>query len=277
MLKLLLFLAALGPMQAYSLELPYWYLELAPWYPRPLEIKPNADYLYRTSKSIASKDRSLYRPLRAHFYNLSALIPVFNLSAQMNFVFAHSSQRAFGLDNFSLTGRYQLMDDSSLTNQLSAVAGATFTFASKAALNDRNSFHHGRFETLWHLSVGKEWPCDQFWRYRSWGNVLLGISDGGSPWWQTLLAFEYNRPEVDSWSFFVSASLGLGGKTLKSRHSFHGYGPIAHRAVHVAVRYSYYFVSGLQLKCEYWQNVYAYNFPRHTNAYCISFSYPFGL
>lgn len=275
--RCLLWLVGLMPLQINSLELPYWYVELAPWYPRQLEIKPTADYLYRASNSVARKSHSLADHLQGHFYNFSALIPIFQLSGQMGLVFAHSSERAFGIDNFSLTARYALMDDSSLADAISLVAGATFVFASKAALNDPNSFHHGRFETLWHVSFGKEWPCQQFWRYRTWGNLLLGVSDVGAPWWQSLWALEYNRPEIDSWSFLVSGMSGCGGKTLQLGTSFHGYGRIAHRSLDLAVRYSYYFISGAQIKFEYWQNVYAYNFPRYTKAYCLSFSYPFGL
>lgn len=252
--------------------------ELSPWYSRDFEIKPTATYTYRNSSSIASKSHAFYKPLYGHFYKFAVQVPIFNWSGGCGLLFANGRDRAFGIDNSFLSGCYRFMDDTAGFDPISLVVGGTLVFASKAALQDRSSFHHGRLEALFHVSAGKEWSDEQFWLHRLWASALLGLSDVGSPWWQVQLAWEQNREGIDRFSLYLSGLYGCGGATLKPHAShFHGYGPIAHRSVDVGARYTCYFDAGAEASFEYRHAIYAFNFPRNTNCYSCRFSYPFGL
>jgi hypothetical protein len=262
-----------GSLAAQDLALP----ELAPWYTQEFEIRPTAAYFFRSSRNISADNHSFHRNLNGHFFKLSALTPVFQWCGEVDMLLADTSMRAFGIDCFSLSMRYGFADDVSDSSSVSIVGGGTLRFASKAALNDLNSFHHGRFEALGHIACGKEWSQEQYWTYRIWGMALLGLSDVGSPWSLAQVGLERNWCDVYQLKAFLGYLCGFGGQSLHKHGSFHGYGPINHRSLDAAIRYNRAFECGLNVCLEYRRTIYSYNYPKDINTIGIAAIYPFGL
>jgi len=261
-------------------------LELAPWFAKPFEVVPSATYRFCSSSSIAGQNGAFYKPLHGNFYGLDALLPICkwcensdcNWCAQAELLMADTTYRAFGIDNLSATLRYQLLDDNALVDSVALVPGATLSVASKAALQDFSSFHHGRLELLLHLAVGRQWSdYAPFWSSRCWGAGGLGISDVGSPWLQGVFCLEKNFLDIHRWSLYMTGLLGCGGQSLHAHRKFHGYGPIHHKSLDLTLCYTQFLDASAFFRLQYAFRLYAYNFPRNLHSFSLAFSYPFGL
>lgn len=252
-------------------------VNLEPWYPRTYEINPFVTGITQLSTCVQSPHGNFERGLHANYLNCGVYAAAYEFGAELDLSLAESSIRSFGFDSFSCTGRYQLWDDVALVDPVSVIASISLKAATQTALNDIASFHHGKFETMMHVSVGKEFPCAQFWLSRFWGAVGLGIADVGSPWWHFYLCAEKNAFDKHKWKIFIDSLIGCGGESLSHCKKFHGYGPIAHRSVDLGVEYSYSFDFGLNASLGYFYRIYAQNFPKNTNSIAVTLLYPFGL
>jgi len=251
-------------------------VELAPWYPRVFEVQPELGVRSQFSRKIASDHRNCHHSLHATFVNGSIAIPYYQWYGQVELEFADSSHRTFGVDHATMALCYQVLDDVSGVFPVSLVLSGSLSTATRAALNDLSSFHHGKFEGIVHIAVGKEFSSDQFWCSRFWGAVGLGVADVGSPWFHTKLCAEKNFCNQQRWSVFADGLFGIGDRTLSYQH-FHGYGPIAHRSVDLWMTYRREFDCGLRATIGGSYRVYAHNFPKQAISGLISFLYPFGL
>lgn len=254
-----------------------WSIELAPWYSRMFEIHPFITGLTQYSSSVQSSHGDFDRNLHANFLNGGVHVAAYNWAGEIDLSLAESSKRNFGFDSITFTGRYQIWDDVALIDPVSVVATLSFSSASRTAVNDIASFHHGKFKTIAHISVGKEFPCQQFWLSRFWSAVGAGFADVGSPWWHFYLCAEKNIFDRHRWMIFMESLVGCGSKSLSRKKSFHGYGPIAHRSVDFGINYRFSLECGLKVSLEYSYRVYAQNFPKNTNSAALSLLYPFGL
>jgi len=274
---LVIVVAISGAVDAEDLALP----DLAPWYSKQLEIKPTAAYFFRSSKMISSGAKCFRRSLDGHFCKVSTSVPVFRWCGEIDLLACDTSMRAFGIDTFALSVRYNLLDDTPLEAPVSIVVGSTLRFASKAALNDLNSFHHGRLESLLHIACGKEWSHEEFWTFRASTLGLIGISDVGSPWCLACATLDKNWYDSSQISASLSYMHGFGGERLaegnKFMKGFHGYGPVKHRSVDASIRYMHTSVEGLSFSAQYTYTLYSYNMPKNVNYFGVAVIYPFGL
>lgn len=266
----LLFCSLLMPSQVFMDD------DLAPWFTRQFEIRSSATYSFRSCTSIASKNASFREKLQGSFFDFKASIPIIDWSLGTKLLFANTTKRKFGIDHFRSDVRYQIMDDTAGFNAFSLVVGSSIAFASKAALNDPISFHHGRLENEYSLSIGKELESGQFWSSRLWGAFILGIADVGSPWAKSVLAFEKNDSDSKKIGIYLLGLTGFGKNRFSKKH-FHGYGPINHKSLDLSVRYTHALESNGELYFEYTRRLYAYNFPKNFNSFSFSFIYPFGI
>lgn len=250
-------------------------MDLAPWYPRLFEFQPSIEVFSQHSRSIASDHGTFLKPLHANFVNCSVAFPYYNWCGELELLSAVSKPRHF--DNTSVTARYQLSNDVSGESFLSSVAALSVTSATRNALHDLSSFHHGRFEAIVHLSLGKEMDDNQFWSSRFWGTLGVGAADVGSPWIHFKLCAEKNYSDRSILSIFLESLYGFGGNALSKHKKFHGYGPIRHRSIDFCAFYSYILDGGqkLSLGCRY--RVYARNFPDHAASISLTFLSPFAL
>lgn len=262
---------------ALTLPAASWAADLSPWYTKAFEIHPEVTATMDHSGGISGCKSSRHKNVHAGFLLASAKASAFDWSGEMEVLLAGGSFRSFGLDSAALTARYQLTDDVSGQSPFSSVASLSVCSATRNAVNDLCSFHHGKLEAAFHLSIGKEFSCGQFWLLRSWGALGLGVADVGSPWAHLRLCTETNNPDQSRWNLFLDGLYGFGTKDLASRHSFHGYGPIAHRSLDLGASYSYTFENNLETTISYSYRLYARNFPKNTNRLSLTLSYPFGL
>jgi hypothetical protein len=252
-------------------------LDLSPWYPPEFEIQGRATYLYQHFTRVASSHHSFKYVSNDQFGFLDAGVAYYDWFLEAQLTVADTRHRSFGVDNFSLMGRYKLADDVSAEDPFSIVVSAIITTATTQALRDIGSFHHGKFEGLCTLSIGKEFPCGAEWLWHLWAVGGIGIADVGSPWYTTALNIERNFLNGSRWGGFIDGLFGTGGDDLKSRHHFRGYGPLQHRSIDLGIFYTRLFDSGSKLTLNYSRRVYARNFPEQTDRILISFLYPFSL
>ncbi len=251
--------------------------ELSPWYPRIFEIQPLVEYHSLHSKTVASSHGDFRRRLNANFLHGSISAAYYEWYGEAEVLLADDTQRSFGYDSATATVRYQLSDDVPGDSFFSSVIGFSLRSAGRQALNDLSSFHHGKIESLIHLSVGKEFSYGQDWSSRFWGALGLGCADVGSPWIFFRLSGERKYCVNHQLGLFVDGLFGLGGNSLSKHKHFHGYGPIDHHSIDISAAYSYLFEYGSKASLGGSYRVYARNFPKKAYCISISFLYPFGL
>ena len=250
--------------------------ELAPWYPRNLELQPKVSYAFQTYRDINTHHGNKKRPSDSSFVNLSLSGALSIYAAEIEVNFAETAHRTFTFSDVRLTGRYQFLDDV-IGDPVSLVAGVTVIQDLRLARQDLSCFYHGGIEGEFTLAVGKECVCEQFWTSRLWGVAGIGIADIGSPWLRFDAQWDNNWYDLHELSFFIDTLWGLGGRGLSINHPFRGYGPIHHQSIDLGVKYSRTFCSGAIGTIGYAFRPYALNFPRFVSTFYVSLLYPFGL
>lgn len=250
--------------------------ELQPWFGRDYEVEARATYLFQSYRKVATPHRHFNRDANDSFLTLSASLPWKDLNGELETTFAYTRHQHPAWDNLRLTGRYRLMNDVNAEDPVALTAGITATIAAKHSVQDISSFHHGRVEGEFHVAVGKEFPCEEFWMTRAWAVVGVGVAEKGSPWIRANAVWERNWWDQQQVRFFMNTLWGLGKRNLCREKSFHGYGPIRHQSVEIGARYSYA-VCGAILSLEFAHRVYARNFPAHANLIMAQVFYPFSV
>ncbi|MFQ5729509.1 MAG: hypothetical protein ACE5GN_04020 [Waddliaceae bacterium] len=268
------FLVLLGVLFISQANLPG--TEWMPWTEKDLELYPKVDYLYQHYNTIHSSSGSKHRTADDHFFSLGLSGSYTSWSAELETVFADTRHRSFGFDNFKLTGRYQWYNDI-VGDPVSVTTGITLIKASKVALKDLSSFHHGRNEAEAYVSIGKENSCLDCWISRGWAVLGIGVADHGSPWLRSRLAWEKNFQRTTHLRLFLNALYGLGGNSLALTKAFGGYGSISHRSIDIGSCLSKVTDCWGAFRLQYSYRVYARNFPKCTSLLQISYLYPFGL
>lgn len=249
--------------------------DLSPWYPRMAEIQTEFDYSYQTFKRVASDHHNYKYNGNSHFFTLSAGTSIFDWAGELELQLADTTSDDLHFDNVGLTGRVLFLSDT-VGDPITLVAGATCSIVSKEALHDVSSFHHGRFEAVGHVAIGKEIVCHNTWSSHWWGVGFVGLADTGSPWLGANFSWENNWWDVDRLTFFVSGLYGFGGQNMRNPHHFEGYGPIHHRSVDVGFDYRHAWSCGQSLTLGYAYRAYAKNFPKNASTVTLTFIYPLG-
>lgn len=251
--------------------------ELSPWYPPIFQVQPSITFLTQHSTSIASSHGDFHRCLDANFLHGSLSGAYYDWYGELEVLLAQDTHRNFGFDSATGTIRYLLSDDVPGESFFSSVVGISIRSATRPALEDLSSFHHGKFEGMLHLSLGKEFSSDQNWNTRFSGILGLGVSDVGSPWIYGRLGAEKYYCLNQQMGIFLDGLYGFGGNALSRKENFHGYGPIKHRSIDLCAEYSYLFEYGAKATLGASYRLYAYNFPKQAYSISVSFLYPFGL
>lgn len=249
--------------------------DLIPWTRVDLELYPKAEYQFEHYDRVDSSSHSEHHHDNANFVTLGIGTSYSVWSGEIETTVANTRRTSFFLDNVSVTGRYQLLDDI-LGDPVSLIAGITLTRATDVALHDISCFHHGQNELEAHIAIGKERPCRATWTSRGWGAFVYGIGDHGSPWMRAICAWEKNFGETLHARVFVKGCYGFGGNSLNPHH-FRGYGPIRHRSVDLGARLLKISDCYGQFELEYAYRVYAVNFPKSASFLTLAYLYPFGL
>lgn len=251
--------------------------ELAPWYPPIYQVQPCITLLTQHSRSVASSHGDFEQPLHANFLHGSLSGAYYDWYGELEVLLAQEPQRHCGFDSAAGTIRYLLSDDVPGDSFFSSVVALSIKSASRRALYDLSSFHHGLLEGVLHLALGKEFSTGQYWSSRFSAVIGLGTADVGSPWIYSRLGAEMQQSVNQQLGLFLEGLFGLGGEALSRRRDFHGYGPIAHRSIDLCAGYSYLFAYGSKATLGASYRLYARNFPQQAYSFSISFLYPFGL
>lgn len=250
--------------------------DLRPWYGDPYEIYWDADVAYQTYSRVAINSHTKKNSSDDVFLHAgigSALGDEYAVEAEITA--AHTSKHHCFFDNIRITGRYLLADDVA-GDSFSIAIGVTGIQALTIAVDDISSFHHGNLEGEIHIAIGREIPCGLDWGSRWWIVAAIGTADVGSPWWRSQITWDYHILPNQELSFFLHALGGMGSRALDP-HDFHGYGPIRHLSADLGFSYRYEIECFGSFCAEYFNRVYARNFPAYVNYINLSFCYPFGL
>jgi len=249
---------------------------LRPWLGQDLLPILTAKYTLQHYHWVRISNHSVRLPSTDHFVNGGGYVPYAPYSLEVEVNTAGTTANNFGWNDAIVTCRYQLMDDISGEDFVSAVAGVSISRARPKFVRDISTFHHGTWEYLFHGSIGKEEPCGPTWASRAWGLVGLGVANEGSVWVVSRLEYERNACDRYWYGVFLDGLFGMGCQDLVI-DSFTGYGPIKHRSVNLGGEFTYSFWENGTLTLKYSFRVWAENFPAYTNLATIEFHYPFGL
>jgi len=250
--------------------------DLMPWTQIDLLFYPRFETLFQHYNHINTSSGLKARRARDYFFTLGFYGCYDEWCAEIEATCASTKNREFGLDNFRITGKYRLNNDI-IGDQISLMLGATCERATKIAVRDISSFHHGRNALQLHLSAGKERTCYDTWLSRWWTVTTLAIADHGSPWWRAMFIWEKNSRDTLFLRCFVHTLFGMGNESLNLDDSFRGYGSIHHGSVDIGARLTKITTHNGIWYIEYARRVWAQNFPEQVNLLKISLIYPFSL
>ncbi len=249
---------------------------IKPWFDQ--ELQPLLDSRFAVQKFDGVRVQNEFIPCRSidYFFDLGAYFAYAPYSLELETGFAGTSRNHFNWEDVRLTGRYQLMDDISGTDPVSAVAGFTVSRTGRRYVEDISTFHHARWEYLFHGSVGKEFPKGPIWISRAWAFGGFGSGDQGSIWIFSHIEVEKNCLDRYWYGAFLEGLFGLGDKPLDLT-DFKGYGPVEHRSIDMGAHLNISLWEYGSITARYSYRLWAYNFPDNAHLVILRYEYPFGL
>jgi hypothetical protein len=252
-----------------------WSTEFQPWVGNYFEFEWRNTLLYQTYPVINSNSQRVKYSSSDFFFTTSlsnALKPEFSI--ELEAALAYTRHQKGNIDNFRLTGRYMWLDDL-LGDRISLTTGVKLTQSFLNSLHDISSFHHGRAEAEFFISLGQEESLETKWGSRWWVVGGIGVANRGSAWLHAQSTYEFRLLPKHEVRLFGEGLLGLGHKQLPIHH-FHGYGPIQHRSLDLGIRYTYLIDFFGSASFEYSNRVYARNFPAQAHRFLLNLLYTFG-
>lgn len=215
-------------------------------------------------------------PENAYFARVGTRFSFEPYGAEVEFGTLGTTIHSWGMEDIRVTGRYQLANDISGDNSYAATVGLSLSYARDRLVEDVAAFHHGPWEALLHLSVGKEFGCGITWTSRVWSVLSFGFANHGSPWFYGKIAAERDWQERVRLGIFTEGLFGMGDHTLDP-FIFTGYGPIQHRSIAAGVSGAYSACSLGWIIGEYSFIPWSYNFPVYGHRVLVRWEYPFNL
>ncbi len=253
-------------------------MDYKPWFGRPFQIEASADLLYQHYNSVNNGNGGFKSVNDDLFFRGGGQVAIMGeYDAEMSFTLAHTNHQHFNFDHGEITGRY-LWSNDIVGDPYSIAIGATYSQATALAVHDISSFHHGKLEGKFHIAIGKEITCYDDWSSRGWWANVLGLADSGSPWIESILAYEYRFSKAIWVKIFTQGMWGFGGQNLNlPARKFRGYGPIGHRSLDLGFAIVKQFDIWGWGSLEYSYRPYAKNFPKYANRFAVNYTYPFGF
>jgi len=218
--------------------------DLTPWLTSTYELHADSGFLVQRYTRIGTINDNNTAGL--YFASLRGVAKE-NFELEAELFFTHTKHRSPGFSYAAETIRYQFLDDV-LGDSVSAAVGVTFSQVTTQSLNDVTFIHHGKFEGVFFLTVGKElstlWTR---WCQRAFGVAGMGIASRGWPWVQGSAYYEWAAPEGHIAGVGATAACGFGKHNVHLHH-FRGYGEVKYRELNLQGYYSYAFDRGNSLK-----------------------------
>lgn len=249
-----------------------------PWLGNAFEFESRASFYYEHFSCLhgsRSGSRSISYPSRNGFATLSlanAFPPGFGIECAVQEAWTHAQKGT--IDHLKLNGRYLYW------NQLEGdpfhfLIGCSLIQAFKDSVKDPSSFHHGRREGEFFVSIGRERFEGMEWTNRYWGLAALGLANRGSPWLRGKLCWEYRFTPKHQMDLFCQALCGAGQQPLFVKH-FKGYGSVKHRSIDAGLAYTYWIDFFGSVRFAYSTRLFARNFPNRAHQFLFEIFYTFG-
>ena len=249
--------------------------EYQPWLGNICEFELRSSLLYQDYTWLSSNSHLKKHASNDFFLNVSLINTIPQVGFEIEAVTASTKKQNGDFDHLKATGRYVWYDDIA-GDPVSLTGGLSLIYDSPKALRDVSSFHHGRGEGEFFLSLGKENPEETIWRSRWWGMAGIGIADRGSSWLRFQLSYEARLGQENEIKLFLHSLFGCGHKKLRVNH-FRGYGDIEHHSIDVGVRYTRLLQFFGNASLEYSYRLYARNYPVYTHQVMAQILYTFGI
>lgn len=247
-----------------------------PWLGNSFEFQWRNSLLHQQYKHIASGVYNYRYSSNDFFLNTSISNAIFHYGLQLELIAASTRHQRANIDNVRATGKYLIFDDVN-KDYVSLLAGLTLSGVSHGALNDVSSFHHGRFEGEFFLSVGKELTrAEDDWKSRVWLMSGFGLASQGSPWLSGKINFDYRPYYHHAFNLNTSLLVGLG-KHWFYFHKFNGYGAIQHTSIDIGAKYTYFWGLIGTINFEYFYRIRARNFPTNVHGCKLEILTTFGI
>ncbi len=131
---------------------------------------------YQTYPSLAKGSHIRKFSSDDYFLNTSLSSSLFEYGLVLEATQAFTHHQRGSIDNLRATLRYLILDDIA-GDPVSLTAGLSYIQPFDWSLKDISSFHHGRIEGEWFLSLGKERACGEIWINRWWTVAAIGFAD----------------------------------------------------------------------------------------------------
>jgi len=208
-----------------------------------------------------------------YFTGIEATFEKFAVEAELNLVHV---PHTLNFSHATETIRYPFADDILATSYYSGAVGLSLNQVTTSALHDIAFIHHGNWEGVLFVSVGKELATSWTrWCQRIFGVLMFGIADRSRPWIEGNAYYEWASVEGHIAGVGTTFGLGFGNKNVHLEH-FHGYGHVRYREVNIQAYYTYAFDKAHLLTGLIDVRVLASNCPR-TVAAALSYDIAFGL
>lgn len=249
--------------------------QFKPWLPDMYVFEWRNSAIYQTYPFVAKGSHPEKFSGDDYFLHTSVCTSRYEYGLELEAIQAFTHCQKGAIDNLKATLRYAVLDDIA-GDPLSLTLGMSYIQPFAWSLKDVSSFHHGRIEGEWFVSVGKEMSCGETWINRWWSMAGIGLADRGSPWVRFNIGYDLHPSEKHEWNLFCHTLWGLGSKNIEVE-DFKGYGVIEHQSVNLGFRYTYLIKYFGSISFEYSSRFYARNFPAHANIFLLELRYDFGL
>jgi hypothetical protein len=251
--------------------------EMKPWLGNYLEFEFDAAYTYYRFTKVNNACKQISSPWNNQLLAFDLSLPLWEtVSLIAETEFAHTPKQPWGYRSAAIEARYQCLDDI-IGDPISLVLGFNYRNVSYDSNRDVSSPYHARQNIEANVSIGKEWDYRQWWLFRLFGFVGLGIGSKGSPWNLFHIEFQANAPQRYYWNLFAESYIGYGGERTVDVNCFDGWGPIQHRSIDLGVGFNYRLSVWGTIALNYIYRPYAHSYPQNVNFLVLSYRLPFSI
>lgn len=265
-LKTPLFFLAMSYASAYPFK---------PWLGNLFEFQLRATYTYQYYSHIRTAGGNVRRPTHNQLGDLDlgmTVLPTVSLGADIGV--QKRTAHAMTFDHIRLRGQYLLCDDI-VGDPVSMTVNLSLASIDRKALPAMGLMHHGRFEALTGLSIGREWAIGRVFTHRLWANLGLGGASHASLYTLDNLNWQINFIDRIRLGIKGLFDAGYGTRKLNNIALFDGYRHLRYRTLDVAADLKYRWGIWGDLSLEIRRRLWAENAPENNLFVIISYYLPF--
>ncbi|NGX55992.1 MAG: hypothetical protein K1060chlam5_00226 [Candidatus Anoxychlamydiales bacterium] len=252
-------------------------LEKAPWFNEVYEFHLTSKYTYFLYDKVNGAIEQLNTTQNNHllYFDLS-FSPSMQWSIDSDLEFIETPRQSFGFRSVAFQPRYLLRDDI-IGDPFSIAIGANFRVISNDSLKDVSTLYHSHVDFEFNLAIGKEFAHLEYWRFRVWGNGVVGFANNSSPWLRAKVAIEGNSNEKRKWALFTEIMHGYGKENTIDIENFNGYAKIRQKSIDLGFNIGHKLSVLGTLRFEYKRRLLAKLCPEKVNFFSVEYLLPFSF